>query len=84
MKTGKAIIAVLAGTAAGVALGILFAPDKGSNSRKKIVKKSDDLVEAIEDKLNEKFGELLSAVTGKGAKHSQKTEQAINKEDVTR
>lgn len=75
---------MLAGTAAGVALGILFAPDKGSNSRKKIVKKSDDLVDALEEKLNEKFGELLSAVTGKGAKQTQKTGHVFNEEEVTR
>lgn len=84
MKTGKAILAVLAGTAAGVALGILFAPDKGSNSRKRILKNSDDLADALEEKLNEKFGELLNAVASKGTKYPQKTEQVVSKEEVIR
>ena len=36
MSTGKVMLGILAGLAAGEALGILFAPDKGSETRKKI------------------------------------------------
>ena len=36
MKAGKVFLGVLAGVAAGAVLGILFAPDKGSKTRKKI------------------------------------------------
>lgn len=35
MNSGKVVLGALAGLAAGALLGILFAPDKGSETRKK-------------------------------------------------
>lgn len=61
MKTGKIILGVVAGIAAGALIGILFAPDKGSESRNKIVKKGEDYLDAVK----EKFNSLLEIVTGK-------------------
>ena len=52
MKSGKLVLGVLAGLAAGAALGILFAPDKGKNSRKKITRKSEDILDDMKDKMN--------------------------------
>ncbi len=43
----------LAGVAAGAVLGILFAPDKGSVTRKKISKKGEDYAAAVKEKFNE-------------------------------
>ena len=39
MKSGKILLGIMAGTAAGALLGILFAPEKGPVTRKKILKK---------------------------------------------
>jgi gas vesicle protein len=52
MNTGKVILGVVAGVALGAALGILFAPDKGTSTRKKISKKRNDLTEDLERKFN--------------------------------
>jgi gas vesicle protein len=53
MGSGKVLLGVLAGVAVGATLGILFAPDKGSVTRKKISAKSDDYAEELEEKFNQ-------------------------------
>jgi gas vesicle protein len=50
-NTGKLIGALILGAAIGGALGILFAPDKGSETRKKLSAKGDDLTDAMKSKL---------------------------------
>ena len=50
--TGKMLGALLIGAAIGGVLGILFAPDKGSTTRKKIVGQTNDLTEAMQEKFN--------------------------------
>lgn len=61
MGSGKLLLGVLAGVAAGAVLGILFAPAKGSDTRKKIAKKGEDLT----DGLKEKFNEFLDGISEK-------------------
>ena len=46
----KVIGALLLGAVIGGALGILMAPDKGSETRRKLVAKGDDLTDALKDK----------------------------------
>lgn len=57
-NTGKLIGALLLGTVIGGALGILFAPAKGSVTRKRIAGKSDDLTEAMKEKFNDFLEEI--------------------------
>lgn len=51
-NTGKIIGALLVGAAIGGALGILFAPDKGSVTRKKLFSKGEDLKDTLKEKYN--------------------------------
>jgi len=53
MKSGKVLLGLLAGVAIGATLGILFAPDKGSSTRKKISKKGDEYAGELEKKFND-------------------------------
>ena len=46
------------GTAIGTGIGILFAPDKGRETRKKIVGQSGDLTDGIKNKV----GEFLDSI----------------------
>lgn len=62
MSSGKILLGVLAGVAAGAALWILFAPDKGVNTRKKIVQKGNDYVDSVKDKLDDLLDSISSRV----------------------
>lgn len=61
MNSSKILLGILGGVAAGAVMGILFAPDKGSKTRKKIANKSKGLA----DDMKGKFEELYEDVTDK-------------------
>jgi len=61
MNAGKILIGVFAGLTAGAALGILFAQDKGSNTRKKMSGSGEDFME----EMKEKFYDFLETSKGK-------------------
>lgn len=81
MNSGKVLLGVLAGIATGALLGILMAPDKGSETRKKISKKGESIVDEIKDK----FNEFLENLSGKYEKVKEEvadiTEHRKNKSD---
>jgi gas vesicle protein len=86
MLTGKLITGILAGAAAGAILGVLFAPDKGSETRAKIAQKSSELTDAIK----EGYSKVAEAVTNnyeamkENAMEYGKQKVATAKEDFNR
>lgn len=53
MKTGKVLLALLGGAAAGLAIGILFAPAKGSETREKLMNGLGDLTGNLKEKADD-------------------------------
>jgi gas vesicle protein len=53
MSQGKTILGFLAGVAAGALIGILFAPDKGVETRKKIIHKGEEYTDNLKQKVND-------------------------------
>lgn len=50
MKSGKALVTLLTGAATAAIAGILFAPQKGSETRKEISEKSKKFADTASDK----------------------------------
>ncbi|PIB30452.1 hypothetical protein BFP77_04160 [Maribacter sp. 4U21] len=60
-NNSNTLLAVIAGSAIGAALGILYAPDKGTNTRRKIA----DQAAATKDTLAENAVDLKETVVSK-------------------
>ncbi len=61
MNKGKVLLGFLSGIVSGAIIGILFAPGKGSSTRKKIANRSDEYLNG----LSEKFDEFIDNLSKK-------------------
>jgi gas vesicle protein len=61
MESGKTAAGVLLGIGLGALIGVLFAPAKGSKTRRKIMDKGQDYT----DDLKDKFDDLLGSISEK-------------------
>jgi len=81
MNTGKVVLGIAAGLATGALLGVLFAPDKGVTTRKKICREGENLT----DDLKEKVDEFIESITKKFEKVKKDVtnfaEKAMDKEE---
>ena len=58
MKADKIILGILGGVAVGALLGVLYAPEKGDKTRRKIMDKSNDYADELKDKLDTLLGTI--------------------------
>jgi len=81
MNTGKFATAVLLGVAAGAILGVLFAPDKGSETRKKVSEKSNDFADSLKDKFNNFIDAIANKYQDVGDEVSEYADKGKQKAD---
>jgi gas vesicle protein len=60
MNASKVIIGVLGGLAVGAVAGVLFAPAKGTKTRKRIMKKGSDYTKDLKNKFEDLYGEIAT------------------------
>ncbi len=73
-NTGQTLIALLTGAAIGAGLGILYAPDKGSNTREKLSKEA----KKAQKKLNKQIRETSHTLSEKAQQAKYSFEQKLN------
>lgn len=80
----KVVAALLAGLAAGAALGILFAPEKGTETREKLNDSLKDLGDALKERtaeqlehLNDFKEKVVAALKSKVNKGEQTVEDVL-------
>lgn len=61
MSTSNVLTGFLAGAALGAVAGILFAPDKGSNTRQKISSKACEVTDSVKGSVNDLIGSAKDA-----------------------
>ena len=73
MKNSDVVVGILGGLAVGAILGVLFAPDKGSNTRRKIAEKGTDL----KDNLKGNFNDFLASIEDQYSNFTSNAEDVI-------
>ncbi|MBP6236352.1 MAG: YtxH domain-containing protein [Saprospiraceae bacterium] len=84
MSVKNVLLGVLAGAATGAAIGVLFAPDKGKSTRKKIMEKGDNYLSDFEltlngylDMINRKMENMKLEITHMSTNGKAKMEDAL-------
>jgi gas vesicle protein len=81
MKAGKILLGILSGAAAGAALGMLFAPKKGTDTRKSIADRSNEYMYGAKNKYNDLADNLSHQYDSVKSKVKGKTKDLETKMD---
>lgn len=77
-NTGQTLLALLTGAAIGAGVGILYAPDKGSATRKKIEKQAKKAQKEIDQKVKETKKALTSRASVARTNFESKLEDTLS------
>lgn len=75
MKPNKLVLGLIAGVAVGAAIGVMFAPDKGAQTRKKVLRKGSHQAEDIKNQIHD----IRESAEKKYAESINTAEQKIRK-----
>jgi gas vesicle protein len=89
MKTSNILLSVLGSAFVGALLGVLYAPDKGTKTRKQLAKKGDEYADTAKkeydvliDKMGKQYEALKSQseeVLNKGKSRAEKLKEDLKK-----
>jgi gas vesicle protein len=80
-NNAKLFGALLLGAAIGGVLGVIFAPDKGSETLKKLAAKGDDLADTLKEQLNDILSDVKNEVNNVKEKANELMENGMAKVD---
>lgn len=81
-SNGKMMGALLLGTIVGGAIGVLFAPDEGKNTRNKLMRKGNKLTDEAEEKFDDFVDDAkkeMKMVQNKTNEFADKSRNELNK-----
>lgn len=76
-KSGNTFIALLAGAAVGAGIGLLYAPESGDKTRKKLTKTADDVKKKIDKQLKETTATLSESATKAKKSFDKKLDETL-------
>ncbi len=76
MANTKVILGFVAGIAAGALAGVLFAPDEGKKTRKKIAGKAGDVTDSLKNTFNDFVDDLKKSYSNTRAEAETMGERA--------
>lgn len=76
--SSNTILGILAGTAIGAAIGILFAPDKGTATRRKLVEQSNTLVDNVASESERLKNQVVDTFTAKKESLDERVESLVS------
>lgn len=71
MNSKKTIGGLIIGAAAGIAVGLLFAPKKGKDTRESLAKSGNNYLDRVSDDLKSSFEEQLDRVLKKSSERNE-------------
>lgn len=81
MNTGRMILSIAIGVAAGAVIGVLLAPEKGSETRRKISERSNEYADGLKTKFNDFIESMMDKFDSVKSEAEHMARKGMNKVD---